>query len=87
MVSSNLVYIWFGSERDFSRSWYDGGSFFASLFTGLGLASSGFLEAISGKLLVLHNLRSYLISRGDCGRKNFNTWKEVDGSAKDRFEG
>ena len=89
MVSSNHVYIGFGSKGDFSLSWYDGGSFFASLFTGLGLASSCFLEGISGELLVLHNLRSYvrIISRGDGGRKNFNTWKKVDGSAKDRFEG
>ena len=68
MVSSNLVYIGFGSEGDFSLSWGDGGSFFASLFTSLSLASSGFLEGVSGKLLVLHNLRSYVISRGDGGR-------------------
>ena len=87
MVSSNLVYMGFGSEGDFSLSWYDGGSFFASLFTGLGLTSSGFLEGISGELLVLHNLKSYVISRGDGGRKNFNTWEKVDGSAKDTFEG
>ena len=87
MVASNLVYIGFGSEGDFSLSWYDGGFFFASLFAGLGLASSGFLQSISGELLVLHNLRSYVISRVDGGRKNFDTWKEVDGSAKDRFEG
>ena len=68
MVSSNLVYIGFGSEGDFFRFCDDGGSFFSSSFTGLGLASSGFLESISGKLLVLHNLRSYVISRGDGGR-------------------
>ena len=47
------MYIGFGSEGDFSLSWYDGGSFFASLFAGLGLASSGFLEGVSGELLVL----------------------------------
>ena len=81
------MYIGFESEGDFSFSWYDGGFFFASLFTGLGLAGSGFLEGISGELLVLDNLGSYVISRGDGGRQDFNTWKEVDGSAKVRFEG
>ena len=68
MVSSNLVYIEFGSESDFSRSWDNGGSFFASLFACLSLAGSGFLEGVSGELLVLHNLRSYVISSGDRGR-------------------
>ena len=68
MVASNLVYIGFGSEGDFGLSWYDRRSFFASLFAGLSLAGSGFLEGISGELLVLHNLRSYVISRGDGDR-------------------
>ena len=68
MVSSNPVYIGFRSESDFSCSWYDGGSFFASLLAGLSLAGSGFLEWVSGQLLVLHDLRSYVISRGDGGR-------------------
>ena len=67
-VSSNLVYIGFGSEGDFSFSWGDGRSFFSSLFAGLSLAASGFLEPISGELLVLHNLRSYVTSRGDGSR-------------------
>ena len=58
VVSSNLVYIAFGSEGDFSLPWADGRSFFASLFPSLGLASSGFLEGVSGELLVLHDLRS-----------------------------
>ena len=77
----------FGPQGDFSLSWYARGSFFASLFTCLGLASSGFLQGISGELLVLHNLRSYVISRGKSSREDFNIWKEVDGSAEDRFEG
>ena len=68
MFSLNLVYIEFGSEGDFSLFWYDGRSFFASLYTFLCLASYGFLEGISGELLVLHNLRSYVVSRGDGGR-------------------
>ena len=68
MVSSNLVYIGFGSEGDFSLSWGDGRSFLASVFTSLGLASSVFLVGVSGELLVLHNLSSYVISRGDGGR-------------------
>ena len=81
------MYIGCGSEGDFSLSCYDGGFFFASLFTGLGLASFSFLEGISGELVVLHNLRGYVISRGDGGRQDLNTWKEVDCSAKARFEG
>ena len=68
MVWSNLVYIGFGSEGNFSLSWGDGGSFFASPLTSLRLARSGFLEGVSGELLVLHNLRSYVISRDDRGR-------------------
>ena len=68
MVSSHLVYIGFGSEGDFSCSGDDRGSFFASLFAGLSLAGTGFLEGISGELLVLYNLRGYVISRGDGGR-------------------
>ena len=68
MVSSNLVYIWFESEGDFSLSWGDGRSFFASLFAGLSLPGSGFLEGVSCELLVLHNLRNYVISRGNGGR-------------------
>ena len=68
MVSSNLVYIGFRSESDFSCSWDDGVSFFVSLFAGLSLAGSGLLEGVSGELLVLHNLRSYVISRRDSGR-------------------
>ena len=72
MVSPNLVYIGFGSEGDFSCFWDDGGSFFASFLAGLSLAGSGFLEGVSGELLVLHNLRSYVISRGDGGMYNLN---------------
>ena len=68
VVLSNLVYIGFGSEGNFSLSWDNGWSVFASLFAGLGLAGSGFLEGVSGELLVLHNLRSYVIRRGDSGR-------------------
>ena len=62
------MYIGFGSEGDFCFSWDDRGSFFASLFASLSLAGSGFLEGVSGELLVLHNLRSYVIRRGDGGR-------------------
>ena len=68
MVSSNLVYLEFRSESDFSLAWGDGRYIFASLFTSLGLRSSGFLEGVSGELLVFHNLRSYVISRGVGGR-------------------
>ena len=81
------MYIGFRSESDLSLSWYNGWSFFASLFTGLGLASFCFLEGIFGELLVLHNRRSYIISSGNGCRKSLNTWKMVDGSAKDIFEG
>ena len=81
------MYIGFGSEGDFSLSWYDGSSFFASFFTGLGLASCDFLEGVSGELLVSHDLRCSVISRGDGGRQNFNTGEEDNSSAKDRFQG
>ena len=62
VISSNLVYRWFGSEGDFSLSHGDGRFFFACLFTSPGLASSGFLEGVSGELLVFHNLGRYVIS-------------------------
>ena len=87
MVSSDFVYIGFGSEGDFCFAWGDRGSFFASLLTGGSLASSSLLEGCSGELLVLHDLRSYVISRGDGGRKNFNTRKEVYDSSEGHFEG
>ena len=72
MLASNRVYIGFGSESDFSCSWDDEGSLFASLLARLSLAGSDFLEGVSGEPLVLHNLRSFVISRGDGSRKNFN---------------
>ena len=87
MVSSDFVYIRFGSEGDFSFAWGNWGSFFSSLLAGGSLAGSGLLEGGSGQLLVLHYLRSYVISRGDGGREDFNTRKEVDNSSKGHFEG
>ena len=87
MVSSNFVYMGFGSESNFSFAWGDRRSFFASLLTGGGLASSSLLEGCSGELLVLHNLRSYVISRRNGGRENFNTRKKIDNSSKGHFKG
>ena len=87
MVSSYLVYIGFGSEGNFSFAWGDWGSFFASLLASGSLASSSLLEGCSGDLLVFHDLRSYVISRGDGGREDFNTRKEVDNSSEGHFEG
>ena len=87
MVSSNFVYIGFRSESDFSLSGGDWGSFFSSLLAGGSLVSSSLLKGCSGESLVLYDLRSYVISRGDGGRENFNTWKEVDNSSKGHFEG
>ena len=87
MVSSDFVYIGFGSEGNFSFAWRDWGSFFASLLAGGSLAGSGFLEGCSGELLVFHDLRSYVISRGDGGRENFNTRKKVDNSSKGHLDG
>ena len=86
MVSSDFVYIGFGSEGNFSFAWGDWGSFFASLLTGGSLASSSLLEGCSGELLVLHDLRSYVISRRDGGREDFNTRKKVYNSSKGHFE-
>ena len=87
MVSSDFVYIGFGSEGNFSLAWGDWGSFFASLLAGGSLESSSLMESYSGELLVLHNLRSYVISRGDGGREDFNTRTKVDNSSKGHFEG
>ena len=86
MVSSDFVYIGFESEGNFSFTWSDWGSFFASLLASGSLAGSGLLEGGSGQLLVLHYLRSYVISRGDGSRENFNTRKKVDNSSKGHFE-
>ena len=86
MVSSDFVYIGFGSESNFSLAWGDRGSFFASLLTSGSLAGSCLLEGCSGELLVFHDLRSYVISRGDIGREDFNTRKKVDNSSKGHFE-
>ena len=82
MVSSDFVYIGFGSEGNFCSAWGDWGFFFAFLLAGGSLASSSLLKGCSGELLVLHDLRSYVISRGDGGRENFNTRKKVDNSSK-----
>ena len=76
------MYIGFGSEGNFSFACGDWGSFFSFLLTGGSLVGSGHLEGCSGELLVLHELRSYVISRGDGGRENFNTRKKVDNSSK-----
>ena len=87
MVSSDFVYIGFGSEGNFSFAWGNRGSFFASLLAGGSLASSSLLKGCSGELLVLHDLRSYVISRGDGGRENFNTRKEVYDSSEGHLKG
>ena len=87
MVSSDFVYIGFRSEGDFSFTWSDWRSFFASLLAGGSLAGSGLLEGGSSELLVLHDLRSYVISRGAGGREDFNTRKKIDNSSKGHFEG
>ena len=87
MVSSDFVCIGFGSEGNFSFARGNWGSFFASLLAGGSLACSRLLKGCSGELLVLHNLRSYVICRGDGGRENFNNLKKVDNSSKGHFEG
>ena len=87
MVSSDFVYIGFGSEGNFSFTWSDWGSFFSSLLASGSRAGSSLLEGCSGELLVFHDLRSYVISRGDGCRENFNTRKEVDNSSESHFEG
>ena len=74
IVSSYCVYIAFEFEGNFGLFWGDGWSFFASLFSGLGLASACLVEGVSGELLVSHHLRSYVIGKGKGGREDFNTW-------------
>ena len=87
MVLSDFVYIGLRPEGDFSFIWGNRGSFFASLLAGCSLAGSGLLKGCSGELLVLHYLGSYVISRGDGGREDFNTRKKVDNSSEGHFEG
>ena len=86
MVLSYLVYIGFRSEGNFSFAWGDWGSFFASLLAGGSLVSSSLLKGCSGELLVLHDLRSYVISRGNGGREDLNTRRKIDNSSKGHCE-
>ena len=81
------MYIWFGSEGNFRFAWGNRRSFFASLLAGGSLAGSGLLKSYSVELLVLYNLRSYVISRRDGGREDCNTRKKIDNSSKGHFEG
>ena len=87
MVSSYFVYIGFRSEGNFSLAWGDRGYFFSSLLAGGSLPGSGLLKGCSGELLVFHDLRSYVISRRDGGREDFNTRKKIDNSSKGHFKG
>jgi len=86
VVSSNLVYIGFRSQGNFSFAWGNRWSFYLSFLASSFLASSCFLEARSGELLVLYDLRSYVISRGDGGREDFDTREEVDNWFKGNFK-
>ena len=80
------MYIGFGSEANFSfvggNWWY----FFPSFLASSCLASLCSLEGGSGELLVFHDLRSNVISRGDGSREDFDTRKEVDNSSKGSFK-
>jgi len=86
VVWSNLVYIGFGSEGNFSIAWGNSWSFFTSFPGSSGLASLCFLEGGSGEPLAFHDLRSYVISRWDGGREDFDTREEVDNSSKGNFK-
>ena len=86
MVSSYLVSIGFRSEGDSCFSGGDSGSFSASLLACGSLSTSGLLEGCSSELLVLHDLRSYVISRGNRDRESLNTRKKVDYSSKGNFK-
>jgi len=80
------VNIEFQSEGNFSfargNTWF----LFASFLGSSCLASLCLLEASSGKLLAFPDLGSYVISRGDGGREDFNTRAEVDNSSKGDFK-
>jgi len=80
------VYIGFGSEGNVSFTWGNRWSFFASFLVSSCLASSSFLEGGSGELLVIHDLRSYVISRENGGREDFDTREEDDNSSKGNFK-
>ena len=76
-----------GFESKFCFAWGNRWSFFASFLASSCLASSCLLEGSSGKLQVFHDLRSYVISRGDGGREDFDTREEFDNSSKRNFKG
>ena len=80
------MYIGFGSERNFSFAWGNRWSFFGSFLASSCQVCSCFLEGSSGELLVLHDLTSYVISRGDTGREDFDSREEVDNSSKGNFK-
>ena len=72
---------------NFCFTWGDWGSLFASIRAGGSLVGSSLLQGCFSELLVFHYLGSYVISRGDGGRENFDTRKKVDDSSKGHFEG
>ena len=80
------MYIRFGSAWNFSSAWGNRWSFFASLLASSCLARSWSLEGGSGELLVFHDLRSYVISRGDSGREDLDTSEESDHSSTGNFK-
>jgi len=73
LVSSNLVYIGFGSKANLSFACGNRRFFFAAFLASSCLMSSCFLECGSSELLVFHDLRNYVISRRDGGREDFDT--------------
>jgi len=86
VVWSNLVYIWCGSESNFSFALGNRWSFFSCFLASSCLASSCFLQGGSGELLVFHDMRSYVISREDGGTEDFDTREEVDNSSNGNFK-
>ena len=78
--------IGFGSEGNFSFAWGNEWSFLAAFLASSCLASSCFLEGGSGALLIFHDLRSYVISRGDRGREAIDAREEVDNLFRGNFK-
>jgi len=76
-MTSNLVDIGFGSAGDFSFAWGNKWFFLAAFLARSQLATFCFLEGDSGELWGFDDVRGYVISRRDGGRKDFDTRENV----------
>ena len=80
------MFIGFGSQGNFSVVRGNGSSFFVSSLATCSLTRCCFLEGSSGELLIFHDLGSYVISRRDNCREDFDATEGVDNSSKGNFK-